>query len=131
MKNVFAALTLLVACATAAHAQTAGDPAKGEQVFKKCRICHQVGENAKNMVGPYLNNMFGAQPGTHVQDYKYSPAMTKWGEGKVWDDATLDAYLENPRGVVPGTKMAFVGLKDPQERADVIAYLHQFSEKKQ
>lgn len=131
MKTLTAVLAIAAAFSVSANAQTAGDPVKGEQVFKKCRICHQVGENAKNMVGPQMNNVIGAQPGVHAEGYKYSQAMIDWGQGKVWDDATLDAYLENPRGVVKGTKMAFVGLKDPQERADVIAYLKQFSEKKQ
>ncbi len=129
MKSLTAAIALAAAFTVSAQAQTAGDAAKGEQVFKKCKICHQVGDNAKNMVGPHLNDIIGAQPGQHAEGYKYSQAMIDWGQGKVWDDATLSAYLENPRGVVNGTKMAFVGLKNEQERADVIAYLKQFTKK--
>lgn len=128
-RPLIAAIALASAFAVSAQAQEAGDPAKGEQVFRKCKICHQVGDSAKNMIGPQLNNVVGAQPGTHEEKFKYSPAMIEWGKGKVWDDATLSAYLENPRGTVKGTKMAFVGLKKDEDRANVIAYLKQFSKK--
>lgn len=129
MRGLFAAIAFAGAFAisAAATAQAEGDAAKGEKVFRKCKICHQVGDGAKNMVGPHLNNIVGTQPGTHAEGYEYSPAMVEWGKGKVWDDATLASFLENPKGVVDGTKMAFVGLKKESERADVIAYLKQFS----
>jgi cytochrome c len=123
--RVFAIIIAAAGLAGAAHAQTPGDPARGEQVFKKCAICHQVGPTAKNMVGPVLNGVAGVKP-AQKQGYQYSPAMVKFAETATWDDATLDKYLENPKGPVPGGKMAFVGLKNPQERADVIAYMKQF-----
>jgi cytochrome c len=98
-----------------------GDAAAGEAVFKKCSACHNVAD-AKHKVGPSLQGVVGRQPGV-VEGFKFSKAMVDYGAGKVWDDATLAAYLENPRGVVKGTRMAFAGLKDPKEIADVIAYL--------
>ena len=110
---------------SAAHAE--GDAAKGEKVFNKCKACHMVGDNAKKRVGPPLNNIIGAKAGAQ-EDYKYSSAMVKAGEdGLVWDDEKLAAYLEKPKDVVPKTKMAFPGLKKESDRADVIAYLKQFT----
>lgn len=108
----------------------AGDAAKGENLFKKCKACHQVGEGAKNGVGPAMNDLIGRKAGT-VADFKYSPAMIAAGaeKGIVWDEANIDKYLENPRTFIPGNKMAFVGLKKPEERADVIEYLKQFTKK--
>jgi cytochrome c len=103
-----------------ASAYAAGDPVKGEQVFKQCKICHQVGPTAKPGVGPVQNNVVGSKAGTRP-GFNYSEAMKN--SGLTWDEATLDKYLENPKAVVPGTKMVFVGLKNPQDRADVIAYL--------
>ncbi|MFT4079801.1 c-type cytochrome [Rhodomicrobium sp.] len=103
-----------------ASAYAAGDPVKGEQVFKQCKICHQVGPTAKPGVGPVQNNVVGAKAGSRP-GFNYSDAMKN--SGLTWDEATLDKYLENPKAVVPGTKMVFVGLKNPQDRADVIAYL--------
>lgn len=105
---------------TSAFAQE-GDAAAGEAVFKKCSACHNVAD-AKHKVGPSLQGVIGRQPGV-AEGFKYSKAMVDFGAGKVWDEATLAAYLENPRGVVKGTRMAFAGLKDPKEIADVIAYL--------
>ncbi|MBC2771937.1 cytochrome c family protein [Rhizobium sp. AQ_MP] len=105
---------------TSAFAQE-GDAAAGEAVFKKCSACHNVAD-AKHKVGPSLQGVIGRQPGV-AEGFKYSKAMVDYGAGKVWDEATLAAYLENPRGVVKGTRMAFAGLKDPKEIADVIAYL--------
>ena len=105
----------------------AGDAAKGEGIFKKCEACHSV-EPGKKKIGPSLHGIVGRTAGT-VEGFKYSKAMTAYGvAGTVWTDETLSAYLEAPRKVVKGTKMAFPGLKKPEDRADVIAYLQQFSE---
>ncbi|ANK82550.1 MAG: cytochrome C [Rhizobiales bacterium NRL2] len=121
-----AALAALLLAAGPALAE--GDPAAGEKVYKKCKVCHMVGEGAKNRVGPPLNGIMGRQAGT-LDGYNYSPAMKKAGEeGLVWTEETMAAYLEAPRKHVKGTKMAFPGLKKEQEIADVIAYLKQFSE---
>jgi cytochrome c len=119
---LFAALALAPA-ASGGSASAAGDPAAGEAKFKVCRICHQIGEGARNFVGPELNGVVGRKAGS-VPGYNYSDANRN--SGLVWDEATLAKYLRNPRAVVPGTKMAFPGLVSDQDAADVIAYLKQF-----
>jgi cytochrome c len=98
-----------------------GDAAKGEKVFAKCKACHAV-EAGKNKVGPSLAGLFGRMAGT-TEGYTYSDAMKS--SGIVWGDDTLHKYLEKPKDLVPGTKMAFPGLKQAQDRDDVIAYLKQ------
>jgi cytochrome c len=105
----------------AAPAFAAGDPAKGEKVFAKCKACHTT-EAGKNRVGPSLAGLFGRTSGT-AEGFKYSDAMKN--AGVVWDDETLSKYLESPKGFIEGNKMAFPGLKDQQDREDVIAYLKQ------
>jgi cytochrome c len=101
----------------------AQDAAAGEKVFAACRACHQVGPTAKNAVGPHLNGLFGRVSGT-VDGYAYSPANKN--AHLTWDEATFTEYIKNPKGKVPGTKMAYVGLKDDQKIKDLIAYLHTF-----
>ncbi len=110
----------------AAPAFAEGDAKKGEKVFRKCKACHVV-DSDKNRVGPSLQNVMGRVPGS-VEDYKYSKGMIAYGEENVWDAETLDAYLEKPKDVVKGTKMAFAGLRKEKDRADVIAYLMEHSE---
>jgi cytochrome c len=100
-----------------------GDAAAGASTFKICKTCHQIGENAKNFVGPALNGVVGRKAGTYP-GYNYSDANKN--SGLTWDEATLTKYLHNPREVVPGTKMAFPGLPNDQDVANVIAYLKQF-----
>jgi cytochrome c len=102
-----------------AFADLKGDAAAGEKVFAVCSTCHAVKEG-ENKVGPSLYGVVGRKAGS-VEGFAYSEANK--GSGKTWDEATLYEYLENPQGYIPGTKMAFAGLKKPQERADVIAYL--------
>jgi cytochrome c len=101
----------------------AQDAAAGEKVFAKCKICHQIGEGAKNMVGPVLNGVVGRKAGTY-EGYHYSDANKN--SGITWDEATLKEYLKDPRAKVPGTKMVFPGLKSDEDIANVIAYLKQF-----
>ncbi len=109
----------LAACLSipAAHAQ---DAEAGKTVFKQvCSICHEVAPN-KNRIGPTLFGVAGRKTGT-VEGYNYSDGNK--GANLTWDAATLDRYLVNPRAAVPGTKMAYGGLKDDQKRKDLIAYL--------
>jgi cytochrome c len=102
----------------------AQDAAAGEKVFAQCRACHQVGENAKNAVGPVLNGLFGRPAGT-VEGYNYSPANKN--SGITWDEAVFREYIKNPRAKIPGTKMVYAGLKDEQRINDLVAYLKQFN----
>ena len=116
------------AAAPAAAAPAAGavDLAKGENAFKKCMACHAVGPGAKAKVGPPLNGIVGAK-WAHFEGYAYSQDIKDGAAaGKVWDDATLNAYLTNPKSLAPKGKMAFAGIKNDAERADLIAYLAQF-----
>ena len=99
----------------------AGDAAVGENVFKKCKACHSV-EAGKNGTGPSLAGIIGKSAGT-VEGFKYSQAMAE--SGLTWDEATLAAFLANPKAVVAKTKMSFAGLKKEDEIANVIAYLAQ------
>lgn len=101
----------------------AADPVAGEKAFAVCKACHQVGETAKNVIGPNLNGVVGRPAGT-VEGFKYSDAMAN--SGLTWDEATLTEYLKSPKAKVPGTKMAFAGIKDDSKIANVIAYLSQF-----
>lgn len=87
--------------------------------FAMCASCHQV-EPGKHGVGPSLAGVFGAKAG-HVEGYPYSRAMRE--SGLTWDEAALDKYLEAPMQTVPGTKMAYAGLKDPAKRKEMIDWL--------
>ncbi|RFC66784.1 MULTISPECIES: c-type cytochrome [Mesorhizobium] len=122
----FAAIVAALAALTVSASQSwAQDAAAGEKVFAKCKACH-VADTDQNKVGPSLFKLNGRTAGTHP-DFKYSPAMTDAGKnGLVWDDAKLTEYLKDPRAMVKGTKMAFAGLKDDADIANVIAYIDQF-----
>ena len=96
------------------------DAAAGAKVFFKCKSCHAAGPGAPNMVGPSLHGLFGRKVGTH-EGFVFSDAMANGGFE--WTPARLDHYLANPRTEMPGNRMAFVGLKDPADRQNLIAYL--------
>ncbi len=115
-------LTVLCLFAAAGGAHADGDAAAGAQVFKKCGACHTATE-AVNRIGPSLMGVVG-RPVATVPDYGYSAAMTSFGEdGKLWDEARLSEYLLSPKSMVPGTKMAFAGLRKPSDIANLLAYL--------
>ncbi|KAK9077038.1 hypothetical protein SSX86_005373 [Deinandra increscens subsp. villosa] len=100
-----------------------GDAKVGEKIFKtKCAHCHTLEKGAGHKLGPNLNGLFGRQSGT-TAGYSYSAAHKNMAV--VWEENTLYDYLLNPRKYIPGTKKAFPGLKEPQDRADLIAYLEQ------
>ena len=120
------AATIIMATLAATPVLADGDAEAGEKVFNKCKACHAVGEDAKNKSGPILNGIVGAAAGA-VEGFKYSKAlMAKAEEGLVWDEESLSAFLEKPRKYLPKTRMSFAGLKDEEDRANVIAYLAQF-----
>lgn len=96
-----------------------GDPDLGAQVFKRCAVCHSINAG-QNKIGPSLHGVVGRTAGS-VPGFNYSSANKS--SGIVWTEQKLFAYLEHPQKVVPGTKMAFVGLPNPEDRANVIAYL--------
>jgi cytochrome c len=108
---------LVMALPAVASAQ---DADAGKSVFNKCRACHDIGEGAKNKVGPQLNNIVGRKAGS-VEGFNYSDALKN--SGIVWDEANLDAYIADPKGKIPGNKMVFVGIKDEADRKNLIAYM--------
>lgn len=108
-----------------------GDAEAGAQVFRKCQSCHAVGAGAEDRVGPHLNGLFGRRAGAH-DGFNYSQDMAMMGaDGLTWTIEKLDAYLENPKALVSRTRMNFRGLKEAQDRADVLAFLRQFSDNPQ
>lgn len=115
--SVFAATFCL-----AGPALAEGDAAKGEKTYNVCKACHDV-EKGVNKVGPTLKGIVG-RPAATAADYKYSEAMLAKGtEGLVWTEENLATYLADPKAFVPKSKMAFAGLKKPEDVANVIAFL--------
>jgi cytochrome c len=140
-KLMLAAL-LFAGMPSAGNALDVGDPAKGEQIFKRCMACHRIGEGAKNLIGPVLNGVIGRTAGTY-QGFHYSDLNHHAGEsGLTWTEDNIFEYLPDPNAflkkyltdhgkaaeAVGSTRMTF-RLKDEQERKDVIAYLEKFSKK--
>ncbi|WP_454658460.1 c-type cytochrome [Bosea beijingensis] len=121
MRAILSSLVLLLPVLT--HAAMAQDISAGERSFAKCRACHQVGEGARNLVGPELNGLIGRHSGA-VEGYSYSNANKN--SGLTWDEATFAEYIKDPRARIPGTKMIFVGIKNEKEIKDLIAFLKQF-----
>jgi cytochrome c len=117
-------LILVAVLATAGSSEVlAQDASAGEKVFGVCKMCHQIGETAKNAVGPQLNGIVGRKSGS-VAGYSYSAANKD--SGITWDEATFREYIKDPKAKVPGTKMIYVGLKDEQKTSDLVAFLKQF-----
>jgi cytochrome c len=97
----------------------AADPVRGEQLWRKCASCHTLEANGRNRAGPRLHGVIGRAAGS-VPDYKYSDALKN--SGIVWDLNTLDAYIKDAEGFVPGTKM-YGGLSQDADRADLLEFL--------
>jgi cytochrome c len=120
MKKLLLGASLFAVSTEFAFAQ---DLAAGTTAFKKCAICHEIGETAKNKVGPALNGIDGRHSGS-VAGYNYSDANKN--SGITWNEATFMEYIKDPRAKIPGTKMIFAGIKNETEAKDLWAYLGQF-----
>lgn len=105
-----------------AAASTTASKSPGEVAFLQCRACHNLAEGQPNLVGPNLHGIFGAKAGSK-EGFAYSPALS--GSGIVWDRETLDKWIEAPAAVVPGSKMAYAGMKDAERRAALLDYLEE------
>lgn len=131
MKRAAVILAVLLASGPlpAPAAEEFGDRERGEVLFaRQCSACHMVGEGAFNRVGPHLNGLFGRAAGT-LDGVNYSADMRRMGaEGLRWTPDTLDAYITAPRALVPGTRMNYRGMTDPEARGALIAWLRDFSD---
>jgi cytochrome c len=107
-----------------AETSLAQDAQKGQMVFNMCLPCHSIGAGAQTKVGPELNGLDGRHSGS-VPNFEYSDANKN--SGIVWNEATFKKYIQNPQGVIPGTKMIFPGVKNEQQVNDLWAYVSQFS----
>src|ERR1700693_4065722 len=122
MRRIVMSVATAVCLVNAASAQ---DRAEGEKVFATCKACHQIGEGAKNAIGPELNGIVGRKAGS-VAGYNYSDANKN--SGITWDASNLAEYLKDPKAKVPGTKMVFAGIKDEQKVQDLVAFLKQYDD---
>jgi cytochrome c len=120
IRQLLIASAVLCAATGTSHAQ---DAAAGEKVFSVCKACHQIGETAKNAIGPVLNGVIGRAAGT-IEGFKYSDANKT--SGITWDEATFKVYIQDPKAKIPGTKMIYAGLKDQQKIDDLLAFLKQY-----
>lgn len=124
-----ALLAVLAACVPAGDGAiyAEGDPEEGAEIFlRRCKVCHWIGEDAKNRKGPQLNGVVGREIAS-VEGFDYSNAfLAKKAEGLVWTERNLHAHLKDPQRFIPGTTMSFPGLEAREDRADVIAYLAKF-----
>ena len=117
----------LLAILPAAGAWSA-DAERGRALYvRECKRCHQAGRGAEHRIGPHLNDLFGRAAGS-LAGYGYSPAMKEAGSGGlVWTEASLDAFLAEPRALVPHSRMSFTGMEATDDREDVLAWLRVFS----
>ena len=120
--STLSALVVVTSLATATGA-LAQDIAAGKSSFNKCMACHAIGEGAKNKVGPELNGIDGRKSGT-APDYSYSDANKN--SGITWNKELFLEYIKDPKAKIPGTKMAFAGIKNEKEANDLWAYISQF-----
>ena len=115
-------LLLIATMSIAARPGIAADAMAGKAIFGKCRICHAVEAGRPSPVGPNLHGIFGRKAGV-LDGFAYSAAMKQ--SAVVWGDDTLAEYVHDPKGFIPGNRMAFPGIESDREIADLLAYLHQ------
>ena len=120
MRKLFVGLAIAPLLVTGALAE---DLENGAQVYRKCQTCHQIGPDAKLRIGPPLNGLAGRKSGTY-EGFNYTDANKN--SGITWDEATFKKYIRDPKAVIPGTKMVFVGLKEDADINDIWAFLKQF-----
>src|SRR5947209_1225203 len=123
MKKLTVGALAVIAVSAHSSLAPAQDVAAGKTSFNKCMACHAIGEGAKNKVGPELNGLDGRKAGT-APDYSYSDANKN--SGITWNEAQFKEYIQDPRAKIPGTKMAFAGIKKDTEVNDLWAYVSQF-----
>ncbi len=122
------AFAALLAAAGAAWPEEIGDADAGARIFDNCKGCHEVGQGARDRIGPHLNGIFGRAAAAQ-EGYAYSRAMRRAGaDGLIWTAQTLDAFIEDPRALVSKTRMSFRGIDAPADRANLLAYLRRFSD---
>ena len=123
----FAVLAFGLLALLAATGARGADPQRGNALYQECKRCHQAGRGAKHRIGPHLNDIFDRRAGS-LSGFRYSPAMRKAGEaGLVWTEATLDAFLTNPRKMVPRSRMSYEGMAASRDRVDLLAWLRTLS----
>jgi len=123
MKKLTLSMLVVVTALAAASSASAQDAAAGKTSFNKCLACHAIGEGAKNKVGPELNGIDGRKSGT-AADYNYSDANKN--SGITWNEAVFKEYIKDPKTKIPGTKMAFAGIKNEKEINDLWAFISQY-----
>jgi cytochrome c len=123
MKKLTLSALVVISSSAAASAALAQDVAAGKSSFNKCLACHAIGDGAKNKVGPVLNGLDGRKSGT-IEGYAYSDANKN--SGITWSEAVFKEYIKDPKAKIPGTKMAFPGIKNEKEINDLWAYLSQY-----
>ena len=123
MKRIQLLAVASLVAATTSGAALAQDLEAGQRSFNKCRACHQIGPDAKNLVGPKLNGLFGRTAGT-IDGFNYSDANKK--SGITWDETVFSDYIKDPKAKIPGTKMVFPGIKNEKEIQDLTAFIKQY-----
>jgi cytochrome c len=123
MKRLTLSALVVIASSAATSAALAQDVAAGKTSFNKCMACHAIGAGARNKVGPELNGLDGRKSGT-APDYSYSDANKN--SGITWNEAQFKDYIKDPKAKIPGTKMAFAGIKNEKEINDLWVFIEQY-----
>jgi cytochrome c len=123
MKRLTLSALVVIASSAATSAALAQDVAAGKTSFNKCMACHAIGAGARNKVGPELNGLDGRKSGT-APDYSYSDANKN--SGITWNETQFKDYIKDPKAKIPGTKMAFAGIKNEKEINDLWAFIEQY-----